>query len=131
MLIYPGQIDEVLVRQDGYWYQYIQSALSWSAATSVAANAGITTCDILKAADWSSETVFTKFYYKPLRSELGLQTTTVDMWDWAFWNTLQNGSAHTVGTRLYEKGEVDHIYYILYHFVNYGHYKALYNGHEH
>ena len=26
------------------------------------------TSDILKAADWSSETVFTKFYYKPLRS---------------------------------------------------------------
>ena len=39
-----------------------------SAAASAAANAGITTGDILKAADWSSETVFTKFYYKPLRS---------------------------------------------------------------
>ena len=80
------------------------------------ANTGITTSDILKAADWSSETVFTKFYYKPLRSELGLQTTTVDTWDWAFWNTLQNGSAHAVGTKysgLYEEGEVDHIYYIL------------------
>ena len=30
--------------------------------------AGITIADILKAADWSSESVFTKFYYKPLRS---------------------------------------------------------------
>ena len=39
-----------------------------SAAASAAANTGITTSDILKAADWSSETVFTKFYYKPLRS---------------------------------------------------------------
>ena len=39
-----------------------------SAAASAAANTGITTSDILKAADWSSETAFTKFYYKPLRS---------------------------------------------------------------
>ena len=35
------------------------------AATTAAANAGITTEDILKAADWSSDTVFKKFYYKP------------------------------------------------------------------
>ena len=39
-----------------------------SAAASAAANTGITTSDILKAADWSSEKVFIKFYYKPLRS---------------------------------------------------------------
>lgn len=39
-----------------------------SAATSAASNAGVTTADILRAADWSSESVFTKFYYKPLRS---------------------------------------------------------------
>ena len=39
-----------------------------NAAASAAANAGITTGDILKAADWSSKTVFTKFFYKPLRS---------------------------------------------------------------
>ena len=38
------------------------------AATSAAASAGITTADILKAADWISESVFTKFYYKPVRS---------------------------------------------------------------
>ena len=37
-------------------------------STRGAAAAGITTADILKAADWSSESVFTKFYYKPLRS---------------------------------------------------------------
>ena len=36
-----------------------------SASTSAAAVAGITTNDILKAADWSSETVFQKFYHKP------------------------------------------------------------------
>ena len=36
-----------------------------SAAVSSAANAGITTSDILKAADWSNESVFQKFYYKP------------------------------------------------------------------
>ena len=37
-----------------------------SAATSAAANMGVTTNDILKAADWSTESVFQKFYYKPL-----------------------------------------------------------------
>ena len=36
-----------------------------SASTSAAAAAGITTSDILKAADWSSEAVFQKFYHKP------------------------------------------------------------------
>ena len=35
------------------------------AFTSKAANMGITTVDILKTADWSSESVFQKFYYKP------------------------------------------------------------------
>ena len=35
------------------------------ASSSTAANLGITTNDILKAADWSSESVFQKFYYKP------------------------------------------------------------------
>ena len=60
------------------------------AATSAAAGAGVTTADILKAANWSSESVFTKFYYKPVRSGTfgeavlskggqQLQTTTVDM----------------------------------------------------
>ena len=39
-----------------------------NASTSAAPNAGITTADILKAADWSSESVFTKFYYRPLWS---------------------------------------------------------------
>ena len=34
-------------------------------SSSVAANLGITTNDILKAADWSSESVFERFYYKP------------------------------------------------------------------
>ena len=35
------------------------------ASTSKAVNMGITTVDILKTADWSSESVFEKFYYKP------------------------------------------------------------------
>ena len=37
-------------------------------AVSAAANAGVTTSDILKAANWNSESVFTKFYYKPVQS---------------------------------------------------------------
>ena len=35
------------------------------ASSSVAANLGITTNDILRAADRSSESVFQRFYYKP------------------------------------------------------------------
>lgn len=35
------------------------------ASSSKAANMGITTGDILKAADWSSESVFQRFYHKP------------------------------------------------------------------
>ena len=35
------------------------------ASASAAAGAGVTTNDILKAADWSSESVFQKFYYRP------------------------------------------------------------------
>ena len=35
------------------------------AAVTAASNAGITTCDILNAADWSSPSVFQRFYYKP------------------------------------------------------------------
>ena len=36
-----------------------------SAAVSAAADSGLTTSDILRAADWSSEGIFQKFYYKP------------------------------------------------------------------
>ena len=36
-----------------------------SASVTAAANTGITTNDILKAADWSTASVFQKFYYKP------------------------------------------------------------------
>ena len=35
------------------------------AAVTAASNAGVTTCDILNAADWSSPSVFQRFYYKP------------------------------------------------------------------
>ena len=38
-----------------------------SAATSAAANQGVTTEEILKAADWSTESSFQRFYYKPVR----------------------------------------------------------------
>ena len=35
------------------------------ASASAAADSGINTSDILKAADWSTESVFGKFYYRP------------------------------------------------------------------
>ena len=38
------------------------------AAATSAHNAGITTGDILNAADWSTQSVFQKFYYKPSRN---------------------------------------------------------------
>ena len=37
------------------------------ASTSAAADSGIKTSDSLKAADWSTESVFRKFYYQPTR----------------------------------------------------------------
>ena len=36
-----------------------------SASVSAAADSGMTVNDILKAADWSSESVFRQFYYRP------------------------------------------------------------------
>ena len=39
-----------------------------SALASAAADSGVTTSDILKAADWSTESVFRKFYYRPTRN---------------------------------------------------------------
>ena len=38
-----------------------------STSVSTATSAGVTTADILKAADWSNQSVFQKFYYKPLK----------------------------------------------------------------
>lgn len=38
------------------------------ASTSLAASVGVTTDEILSAADWSSESSFQKFYYKPIRN---------------------------------------------------------------
>ena len=38
------------------------------ASSSAAAMAGVTTNDILKAADWSTDSVFRRFYYKPVHS---------------------------------------------------------------
>ena len=35
------------------------------AATTAASSAGVTTCNILNAADWSIPSVFQQFYYKP------------------------------------------------------------------
>ena len=38
------------------------------ASVSAAANAGITTSEIMQSADWSSESTFKRFYYKPVQS---------------------------------------------------------------
>ena len=39
-----------------------------SASTSAAADAGVSTSEIMEAADWSSASVFEKFYYRPQKS---------------------------------------------------------------
>ena len=52
---------------------------------------GVATEDILGAADWSTESSFQWFYYKPVhnttfaKSVLTATNNTIDMWDWAFW----------------------------------------------
>ena len=48
-----------------------------SASTSAAAAAGITTGDILKAADWSNESVFQRFYHKPTESARNYKHTLI------------------------------------------------------
>ena len=45
-----------------------------SASTSAAANQGVTTEDILKAADWSSDSLFQSFYYKPVQNAMFART---------------------------------------------------------
>ena len=70
----------------------------WSVSTSVAAAASITTGDILKAAGWSNESVFQRFYHNSTKSSnfglvvlasnschpSGELQTHVDMGDGAF-----------------------------------------------
>ena len=56
-----------------------------SASTSAAAMQGVTTEDILSAADWNTELSFQRFYYKPVRdtafakSVLKTTNNTIDM----------------------------------------------------
>ena len=57
-----------------------------SGATSAAANQGVTTEDILNAADWSTESSFQRFYYTPVRNDTFARTVlssatnnTIDM----------------------------------------------------
>ena len=57
-----------------------------SASTSAAAMQGVTTEDLLNAADWSTDSSFRRFYYKPVRdtfgkSVLAATNNTIDMWD--------------------------------------------------
>ena len=56
-----------------------------SASTSAASTQGVTTEDILGAADWSTESSFQRFYYKPVhdatfaKSVLSATNNTIDM----------------------------------------------------
>ena len=42
-----------------------------AASTSAAKNRGVTTKDIMCAADWSRESTFQRFYYKPIDHSFG------------------------------------------------------------
>ena len=46
------------------------TAHSVRGASSAAAMAGVTTNDILKAADWNTDSVFRCFYYRPVHSSV-------------------------------------------------------------
>ena len=56
-----------------------------AASTSAAANLGISTNEILEAADWSNNSTFQRFYYKPIRNStfakavLSATNNTIDM----------------------------------------------------
>ena len=57
-----------------------------SASVSAAAAYGVTTNDILQAADWSCDSVLQRFYYKPIindnyGSKQIATNLTIDMWD--------------------------------------------------
>ena len=67
------------------------------ASASRAAESGISTAEILAAANWSSDSTFRRFYYKPVHNTafgkavlLATKTTnnTIDKWDGAFWNII-------------------------------------------
>jgi hypothetical protein len=59
---------KILLGKAGMNTEIFKAHSTRSASSSAAATAGITTGDILKAADWSSEAVFQKFYHKPSAS---------------------------------------------------------------
>ena len=42
-----------------------------SASVTAAASAGVTTNQIIEAADWSSDSVFQRFYYRPHSNAVG------------------------------------------------------------
>ena len=68
------------------------------AACSTAAWSGVTTTDIINAADWSSEGTFQQFYHKEIRDGAIFETTVlssantsnlhVDMENGVFWNGI-------------------------------------------
>ena len=89
-------------------------------ASSSATAAGVTTNDILKGADWSSESVFRNFYYRPtgdvaygrvvLSQCPGSETQIIECMDIAvvIQYCMYAGST-SLYLELYEKGEVEHI----------------------
>ena len=57
--LYPHQVAKSIPSKAGVDTEIFKAHSVWSASTSAAATSGITTGDILKAADWSSVAVFT------------------------------------------------------------------------
>ena len=52
------------------------------ASASAAASAGLTTNQIMKAADWSSESVFQRFYYRPVSTnQIGVAVLSAESTD--------------------------------------------------
>ena len=59
---------KTVLEQAGIDTSIFKAHSTTGASTSAAARVGITTNDILQAADWSTVSVFSKFYYKPIHS---------------------------------------------------------------
>ena len=59
---------KTILEQSGIDTTIFKAHSTRAASVSAATQRGITTNDILQAADWSSDSVFHRFYYKPIHN---------------------------------------------------------------
>ena len=100
---------KALLQAAGVDTSIFSAHLVHGASSSKTANMGITTNDILKAANWSTESVFLLqtnnrcVLWKSGALNWWLATNnTVDMWDWAFWRIILEWLRPRSGCILFE-----------------------------